>query len=190
MKENLKKSWKQFREKHEKRFEQIEKERKSLLKSWEEKSNRIKSGELTLDEYTSVVEKSRDYLCYFLETETYDIFSSSKPGDATNFMVKLNKDGTTYTLKKNLKSRQKETKDTCEDAKAYFENDIRPFLKKILDQKNTNEIISFLSNEENKKKYSCISILTLFWIYFMNISCRKKKSLNLNYKKVLILMHV
>ncbi len=160
MRENLKKLWKQFRQEHEEKFQQIEKERKKLLKNWEEKSNKIKSGELTLNDYTSIVEKNRDYLCYFLETETYDIFGSSKPGDATNFMVKLNKDGTTYTLKKNLKSRrQKETKDTYETAKAYFENDIRPFLKKILDQKNTNEIISFLSNEENKKKYSAKQIL-------------------------------
>lgn len=113
----------------------------ALLSVWELYKSKIKDDTFSLDEYTNrlgapTAAMPGGYLCNFLERYTSDLLGSSKPGNANNFEIKLNSDGATYTIRKELNSGEKENKNDKDKATSLFNDTIKGLLKNIV---NANE---------------------------------------------------
>ena len=137
--EDLRTLWRQFKDGYSDNECKAEtKEIEVLLAQWGEYKGKILDDSLSLVEYTN--RKGLDgatlpggYLCNFLERTTKTKFGSSKPGNANNFEVKLNEDGETYTLRNQLKKGDRENKNSFDFANEYYQKDIKPLLKNIVE---------------------------------------------------------
>ena len=141
-------------------IEEVVKETKILTEQWGIYKNKIISGDLTLENYTNrkgldMATMPGGYFCNFLERDTSKLFGSSKPGNANNFEVKLNEDNTTYTIRKELNRGDKENKNTKERAEEFYNREIKPLIRKIV---NTTAIIDQIEIIE-KSKYAAKQIL-------------------------------
>ncbi|NCC70575.1 restriction endonuclease [bacterium] len=141
---------------------QLTKDYDLLIDDWVKYKVKIENDTLELKEYTNILKNSENseiklpgtYLCNFLERTTSEIFGSSKPGYASNFGIKLNKDNITYTIKYDSKNIQEnESKVTAED---YYKNNIKKILKFLIEENNLNEIGNYI---ENLKGYQAKQIL-------------------------------
>lgn len=161
-KKNLKALFEKYKKSHEK--DDFEKDRDEVLKTWNDYKDKILKSTLTLNDYTDIGEK---YLCDFLERKSRS-FGSSRPGSATQFMVKKNddkamvkKDGkrvakyeaNTYTITKN-----KQENATQEDAKEEFQQSVMPLLKEIIKADSLEKIYN-LENNDLYKNYQASQIL-------------------------------
>ena len=113
----------------------------ALLDEWKKYTSKIKDDSLSIDDYTNRLNQGQaqmpgGYLCNFLERSTSAFFGSSKPGNANNFEIKLNSDGETYTIRKELKHGEKENKNDKYKATLLFNETIKKLLKEII---NTDE---------------------------------------------------
>lgn len=132
-----------------------------VIHLWEEYEKRIKSGDLTLDEYTNTIESVKDkknlgrgYLCYFLEI-TSQIFGKSRPGDSFNYGVKRNKNKD-KDKERSYGIREKGVKDklsvTEEEAKKHFEDKIKGFLTNIVTSENPKAICDIIEKDTYSAK--------------------------------------
>ncbi|WP_111682810.1 AAA family ATPase [Winogradskyella tangerina] len=150
----IKELWKQYQSEYDDiQLRDIEKQIEELQHQWKIYCDKIKDDSLTIDDYTN--RKNSDdaampggYLCNFFERTTRVIYGSSKPGNANNFMVKLNEDGETYTLKKELRKGEKQTEHTKEQALEVFNQSIKPLLKTIVISTNPEDIISAIESSD------------------------------------------
>ncbi|GGB64353.1 hypothetical protein GCM10007424_00280 [Flavobacterium suaedae] len=104
------------------------------LGDWELYKQKVTNGTLSLDEYTNVLKNTSatlpgGYLCNFLERTTSSVLGSSKPGNAENFGVKLNADGTYYVKKQSANASKI-------DAEQFFNKNIKEILNKIVLEKD------------------------------------------------------
>jgi 5-methylcytosine-specific restriction protein B len=108
----------------------IQKDIDNTQLKWNEYRTKIINGKLTIDDYTNRL--PNDYICKFLEWDSKHLYGSSKPGNASNFMVKLNSDGETYTYQPELKKGDKENHNTRERAIELYATEIKPLLESII----------------------------------------------------------
>ncbi|WP_322961999.1 AAA family ATPase [Mycoplasmopsis cynos] len=128
---------------YEKRLEKYN----ETINKWKEYRQKIKDGTITLEEYTN--RKSfKHYLTYFLEFDS-NIFGLSRPGNAYQYMIKMNDNGTFYLNKYDNEEEQKEA--DRETANIYFEEKIKPLLKKIVNCNSFKELYDLEKDDLYKK---------------------------------------
>jgi 5-methylcytosine-specific restriction protein B len=154
----IKSMWLKFKESYaDKDKESIKKEVDKLSSEWKEYKTKIKDGSFSLDEYTNrlgaaTANMSGGYLCNFLERTTSTVFGSSKPGNANNFEIKLNSDGETYTIRKDLKHGEKENKNDTDKASSLFDTTIKILLKDIINTTEPTDKIPLVENSSFTSK--------------------------------------
>lgn len=157
-KEEIKSLWKQFKDEYtESDRNEIQKAVDELQAQWATYREKIMDGSLSIDDYTNR-KYSGDaimpggYLCNFLERTTRVIYGSSKPGNANNFMVKLNEDGETYTIKKELGRSEKQTNHSKDQATEIFNQSIKPLLFSIVSSSDADKIIQIIESSDYHAK--------------------------------------
>src|SRR5690606_18947926 len=135
--------WNSYKSIQKEDLNQINAEYQSNLADYQFYKSKIADGSFNLDDYTNVLYKTDGkqggYLCNFLERTTSRVFGSSKPGNATNFEVKLNKDAQTYTIREKLSSKTEVGNIDKDQATIFFNDRIKPILTTII---NTDSIDS------------------------------------------------
>lgn len=136
--------------------------RNNTIGKWQEYKKLIAEHKLTLEKYTNIGD---DYLCDFLERKSRT-FGSSRPGSATQFMVKKNDDNAIVRKTKVPKyikgsytiTQKKKVDATREDAQSEFETNVMPLLQEIIKVDNLEKICKL---EENflYKNYQASQIL-------------------------------
>lgn len=150
--------WDKFKQDKQSELVFIAREQKQLSADLKVYVDKLQQQTFTLTEYTNRKTSDKDqvpggYLCNFLERTTKGIFGSSKPGNATNFEVKLNSDGETYTIRKNLKKTSAaQTEDSKEDADRYFQAHILPIFEAIVSDKALAEKMDHIEHAEYAAK--------------------------------------
>ncbi|MFL0992974.1 McrB family protein [Vibrio parahaemolyticus] len=153
--------WDKFKQDKQSELVFIGSEQKQLSSDLKVYVDKLQKKTFTLQDYTNRKTSDKDqvpggYLCNFLERTTKTIYGSSKPGNATNFEVKLNSDGKTYTIRKNLENPSaKQTEDTEEDADAYFRANILPIFETIVSDKQMAEKVEYI----DQAKYTAKQVL-------------------------------
>jgi DNA polymerase III delta prime subunit len=141
-------------------IERIKNQIDTLQHDWQYYKDKIISGTLSLEDYTNRLENNNNrggYLCNYLERTTRDIYGSSKPGNASNFEIKLNDDNETYTFNENLKRGDgKINYNLKEDAVNRFNSNILPLLSNIA---NSESALDKIATVENDNTYSAKQIL-------------------------------
>lgn len=148
---NIKSLWERFISNYsDKDLKKINRKIENLQNDWRYYRNKIKDGTLSLQEYTNRLENSSErggYLCNFLERTTSEIYGSSKPGNASNFEIKLNDDNTTYTFNENLRRGEgKINYNSLEDATKRFDDILKPLLQRIVNENSNIEKIQIIEN--------------------------------------------
>ncbi|WP_179348752.1 McrB family protein [Winogradskyella pacifica] len=142
--------WDSYKSIQKEDLNQIEAEYQDNIIDYQFYKSKIEDGSFGLDDYTNVLYKTDGkqggYLCNFLERTTSHVFGSSKPGNATNFEVKLNKDGQTYTIREELISRTDVGNINKVQATTFFNDKIKPILNTIIKSQNLDETISYIEN--------------------------------------------
>lgn len=150
--------WDKFKQNTQSELAFIAREQRQLSSDLAVYVNKLQQKTFTLQNYTNRKTSVKDqlpggYLCNFLERTTKTIYGSSKPGNATNFEVKLNSDGETYTIRKNLKNiSAAQTEDSKEDADIYFQAHILPIFEVIVSDKAIAEKIVHIDQAEYAAK--------------------------------------
>ncbi|EPT8339789.1 AAA family ATPase [Vibrio vulnificus] len=150
--------WDKFKQDKQSELVFIAREQKQLSADLKVYVDKLQQQTFTLTEYTNRKTSDKDqvpggYLCNFLERTTKGIYGSSKPGNATNFEVKLNSDGETYTIRKNLKKiSAAQTEDSKEDADRYFQAHILPIFEAIVSDKALAEKMDHIDHAEYAAK--------------------------------------
>ncbi|HDY8048326.1 TPA: AAA family ATPase [Vibrio vulnificus] len=150
--------WDKFKQDKQSELVFIAREQKQLSADLKVYVDKLQQQTFTLTEYTNRKMSDKDqvpggYLCNFLERTTKGIYGSSKPGNATNFEVKLNSDGETYTIRKNLKKTSAaQTEDSKEDADRYFQAHILPIFEAIVSDKALAEKMDHIDHAEYAAK--------------------------------------
>lgn len=150
--------WDKFKQDKQSELVFIAREQKQLSADLKVYVDKLHQQTFTLTEYTNRKTSDKDqvpggYLCNFLERTTKGIYGSSKPGNATNFEVKLNSDGETYTIRKNLKKiSAAQTEDSKEDADRYFQAHILPIFEAIVSDKALAEKMDHIDHAEYAAK--------------------------------------
>lgn len=160
---NLKTLFEKYKKSREN--DNFEKDRRSaVLEEWKKYKEKIFNQTLSLQEYTNI---GGDYLCDFLERNS-KAFGSSRPGSATQFMVKKNDDKA--VVKKDGKKEKKYKADTYtitegnredalqEEAQTKFKESIMPLLQEIV---KANDLTKIYELEEKPlyKNYQASQIL-------------------------------
>ncbi|MCU9935065.1 McrB family protein [Mycoplasmopsis cynos] len=128
---------------YEKRLEKYN----ETINKWKEYRQKIKDGTITLEDYTNR-KNFKHYLTYFLEFDSADI-GSSRCGNAFQYMIKMNDNGTFYLNKYDNEEEQKEA--DRETANIYFEEKIKPLLKKIVNCNSFKELYDLEKDDLYKK---------------------------------------
>ncbi|WP_298527562.1 AAA family ATPase [uncultured Christiangramia sp.] len=153
---NINSLWQSYKATYtNKDLDKIEKQIEALQIDWKHYKNKILEGTLDIEDYTNRLENNSEkggYLCNFLERTTSDIYGSSKPGNATNFEIKLNKDGETYTFRNALSRGESENSNSKQDAEEFFSEDIKPLLQNIIKSTSALEKINILENSNYAAK--------------------------------------
>ncbi|HAS6060738.1 TPA: AAA domain-containing protein [Vibrio vulnificus] len=150
--------WDKFKQDKQSELVFIAREQKQLSADLKVYVDKLQQQTFTLTEYTNRKTSDKDqvpggYLCNFLERTTKGLYGSSKPGNATNFEVKLNSDGETYTIRKNLKKTSAaQTEDSKEDADRYFQAHILPIFEAIVSDKALAEKMDHIDHAEYAAK--------------------------------------
>lgn len=148
--ETLKRLWENFKSSYSNNeIKKIEIKIEGLQKDWKFYRDKIVNGSLSLEEYTNRLENNNEkggYLCNFLERTTREMYGSSKPGNATNFEVKLNADGETYTFRDGLTRGESENFNLKEEAIERFNKTINPILHNIVTRTSAIEKIEAVEN--------------------------------------------
>ncbi len=139
---------------YEKELIEYNNEYNKTIDKWKMYRQKIEDGTITLEEYTNRI-NSKDYLTYFLEYDS-DIFGSSKGGNAFHYMIKMNDDETFYLNKYDKEPEQKRV--DWETANIYFEEKIKPLLKKIVNCNSFKELYD-LEEDDLYKKFVAKQIL-------------------------------
>ena len=129
----------------DKDLEKVKKDIDALQTDWKYYRDKIVADKLLIEDYTNRIENSSEkggYLCNFLERTTSEIYGSSKPGNANNFEVKLNKDGETYTFRNDLNRGESENFNNQADAIERFNEVVKPVLQDIVTHKSALEKIN------------------------------------------------
>ncbi|PQB07552.1 restriction endonuclease [Polaribacter filamentus] len=147
--ENIKSLWARYTSSYTpKGLKKINSKIENLQKDWQYYRKKIKDGTLSLQDYTNRLENSSErggYLCNFLERTTSEIYGSSKPGNASNFEIKLNDDNTTYTFNENLRRGDgKINHNSLEDANERFKATLKPLLQRIVNSSSAVEKIQII----------------------------------------------
>jgi 5-methylcytosine-specific restriction protein B len=129
----------------------------ALLDEWKKYTSKIKDNSFSIDNYTNRLDSDSakmpgGYLCNFLERTTSTFFGSSKPGNANNFEIKLNFDGETYTIRKELKHGEKENKNDKSKASLLFDDTIKKLFQNIVNTGEPTEKIPLVENSEYTSK--------------------------------------
>ncbi|MDD3773314.1 MAG: AAA family ATPase [Weeksellaceae bacterium] len=155
----IKALWDKFKQdpKEQQRCEGIE----ELFDQWNQYKDKIVNDTLTLDDYTNTLGNSTaimpgGYLCNFLERTTRKNLGSSKPGNASNFEVKLNNDNKTYFIKSTNKANADK-----QEAETYFNDNIKPLLKNIISASTPLEKIGLIENANYSAKQLLMKLAVL-----------------------------
>ncbi|RBW57588.1 restriction endonuclease [Tenacibaculum sp. E3R01] len=158
--EELVNLWNSYKSIQKEDLDQIDKEYQNITTDFNFYKNKIDNSSFSLDDYTNVLYKTDGkqggYLCNFLERTTRRVFGSSKPGNATNFEVKLNKDGHTYTIKQHLQRGEKEGNVDKDIASTFFNDTIKDIFSTIVSNDNVESKIEFI---ETLGHYSARQVL-------------------------------
>jgi hypothetical protein len=144
-KNELNELWEQFQKKYDDMKRRTEKKKlEDLIEGWVIYRDKIRTGTLTLEEYTNTKDITNSehnksdnlpggYLCDFLIRTTTHTFGSSTLSNAENFGVKLNKDHNTYFVRGGLEGsgtvrKSREDKANYDAANIYFKKEIMPIL--------------------------------------------------------------
>ena len=138
-------------------IDSLRKDIEDVLEAWNLYKSKIKDDSLTIDDYTNrlnkdILQMPGGYLCNFLERYSSDVLGSSKPGNANNFEIKLNSDGETYTIRKELKHGEKENKNDKAKATALFDGTIKVLLKNIVNSSEPRDKIPLVETSEFASK--------------------------------------
>src|SRR5690606_37517713 len=140
--------WNSYKSIQKEDLNQINAEYQSNLADYQFYKSKIADGSFNLDDYTNVLYKTDGkqggYLCNFLERTTSRVFGSSKPGNATNFEVKLNKDAQTYTIREKLSSKTEVGNIDKDQATIFFNDRIKPILTTIINTDSIDSNIAFI----------------------------------------------
>ncbi len=153
----------------------IKKEITDLLESWQEYKKLIQDDKLELEHYTNILGNEEatlpgGYLCNFLERTTSSVFGSSKPGTALTFGIKMNDDGKTFTITKNLKKGEKANQSSEIDLADEF-GKIRSIFKEIigssaaLNKANIVELSSYSAKQIIRKLAVLDNLNDFLFIY-------------------------
>lgn len=155
----IKNMWINFKDSYNfKGLEWAKNEALKLSAEWQQYKTKIEDNSLSIEEYTNRKEAVTatmpgSYLCNFLERDTKTVFGSSKPGNSNNFEIKLNSDGTTYTIRTELKQGDKgENKNDLDKSLLYFNNQVKPILKKIVKTQDSREKVDAVENSNYAAK--------------------------------------
>lgn len=157
-KKEIKTLWVKFKAAYsEKDRKAIQQEIERIETDWNKYRTKIVDNTLTIDDYTNrsgsdTATMPKDYLCNFLERDTKSIYGSSKPGNANNFEVKLNSDGTTYTYRPELQKGDKENKNDRERAILLFNDNIKSLLESIVGATDPLEKIQIIESSNYAAK--------------------------------------
>lgn len=162
-KENLKTLFGSYKKNHEAALSKTCQERQDVLGEWNGYKKEISDNLLTLEKYTNIGENK--YLCNFLERESR-AFGSSRPGSATQFMVKKNDDKATVKKTKEPKfkpgsytiTQEKRDDATRDDAQRVFEKNVMPLLQGIIEADSLEKICD-LEKGPLYKNYQASQIL-------------------------------
>ncbi|WP_417942196.1 McrB family protein [Flavobacterium sp. RS13.1] len=129
----------------------------ALLDEWKKYASKIKDNSFSIDDYTNRLNSDNaqmpgGYLCNFLERTTSTFFGSSKPGNANNFEIKLNFDGETYTIRKELKHGEKENRNDKSKASILFDDTIKKLFQDIVNTGDPTEKIPLVETSEYTSK--------------------------------------
>lgn len=153
---NINSLWQNYKATYtDKDLDKIKKQIETLQIDWKHYKNKIFDDTLNIEDYTNRLENNSEkggYLCNFLERTTSDIYGSSKPGNATNFEIKLNKDGETYTFRNTLSRGESENFNSKQDAEQLFSEDIKPLLQNIIKSTSALEKTSIIENSNYAAK--------------------------------------
>ena len=157
--ENLRLLWQDFKNNFDTVQMQNLIEKKEVVdKNWQGYKSAILEGELTLDLYTN--RKPEDYLCNFLERDSRDVYGASRPGNANNFMIKLNENGN-YTFYRDLSSGESENNNTKEDAEELFEEEIKPLFFELISTADPKDLVKTISGSNYIAKNILLKVLAL-----------------------------
>lgn len=148
---HIKKLWQVFKSNYSnKDLNKLSKQIEDLQNDWRYYRDKIVNGTLSLEDYTNRLENNKEYggyLCNFLERTTSEIYGSSKPGNASNFEIKLNDDNETYTFNENLKRGDgKINYNSKEDAVEKFNTTLKPLLKSTVNGGSAIEKVEVIEN--------------------------------------------
>lgn len=153
---NIKSLWQRFKSNYTaKDLKKINSKIEKLQNDWSFYKTKILDDSLVLEVYTNRLENNSEkggYLCNFLERSTSEIYGSSKPGNATNFEIKLNADGESYTFRDGLTRSESENFHSKDEAIERFNNSIKPILKNIVTQASAIEKIEAIESSNYAAK--------------------------------------
>lgn len=161
----IKKLWTNFKLEKENEIKETESEVESLRNDWQKYRGKITDGTLSLDDYTNRVNNQNatmpgGYLCNFLERTTAYTFGYSRPGSANQFGVKLNRDNKTYYIKRTKKGGENlEAK--ADEAKVYFDEDIKGLLKSIVSENDPQKKAKIIDNANYSAKQILMKMAVL-----------------------------
>jgi len=164
----IKTLWQKYKKDNSK--DTLQSDVEELQKQWAEYRDKIIDDSFSLDDYTNRIDsnnatKPGGYFCNFLERTTKTVFGSSKPGNANNFEIKLNSDGKTYTIRKELDPREKQNENSKENASKVFEEDIKPLIKSIVNCPDVFSKISIVENSNYAAKHILRKLAVLDHLY-------------------------
>lgn len=158
--ENLKRLWQDFNENYDKnKRQQLKKEKEEIDAKWLTYRNEITEGNFKLEKYTN--RKPENYLCHFLEIDSSRIYGSSRPGNANNFMIKMNEDKNTYTFFTDVANGKSTIERSREEAEVLFAKEIKPIFLKLIEAKNAEEISALIADSDYNAKYILLKIQAL-----------------------------
>ena len=135
----------------------LTKDSDEIKRQWSEYGNKSLDGTFSLDEYTNRIGRENavmpgGYLCNFLERTTRTVYGSAKPGNANNYEVKLNDDGLTYTVRSELKPKEKKNEIGEGEANNIFEKEIKPLIKDIFSCEDSDKLVPIVENNSYAAK--------------------------------------
>lgn len=158
--ENLKSLWQDFKENYNSnKLDALKAQKEKVDKKWQEYKKAIQNGTFHLEQYTN--RKPESYLCHFLEIDSSRVYGSSRPGNANNFMIKMNEHDKTYTFFKDLVKGQSESKNSKGEAEVLFNDRIKPLFLKLVAANDAEKISSLIASSDYNAKNILLKIQAL-----------------------------
>lgn|GEM_PF-5691632 len=133
-------------------FQQINSEEiENIWSCFKSYKSKILKETLQLNEYTNIVKNTNgecNYLCQFFERDSEKFFASAKPGNATNYGIKMNSNGKYYCSKKITQNKVIENANSEQASQYFFKilNNLKYSMMTFTDE-NKQEILDYFKKD-------------------------------------------